>query len=129
MIKTKVNFRVEKSMELKMADFNLVEFIMPKADKIAVLITLLIISTPLFLTTFHGGSGATSYSFTQLGFPMAAYALFEESGLITGAELNNLNKLLVIGFVVDLIFWYVIACLVLYAYGLFTGKGKLGEVQ
>ncbi|MFH0972113.1 MAG: hypothetical protein V1835_06125 [Candidatus Micrarchaeota archaeon] len=118
-------------MELKWQDFDLAEFVRPNAFKIAVVVTFMIVLAPLpfFVNRITLGDGAAKIYYDQLGAPFGAYALYEEGGLITGANLNNLNKILVFGLIADLVFWYVVACVIIYAYGKFTGKGRLGEVS
>lgn len=116
-------------MELKWMDFNLLEFLSPNAIKVAITITLLILSSVLYAPTIQAGEGITSYSYERLGVPFALFALYSNADLIKGNELNDLNKMFAFGIVGNLVFWYLVSCLGMYAFGRLTGKGKLGEVQ
>ncbi len=115
-------------MEMKWQDFDLAEFLRPRPEKIAAMVTLLIITTPLFINTVCAGTENISHCVDQAGFPMPLYGMFKESDLLVGKDANNYFKLFVIGFLADLVFWYVVSCLLIFAYGRFTGKGKLGEI-
>jgi hypothetical protein len=120
--------RAIRKMELKSLDFDFLDFFKPSAMKVALFITLLIAITPLSTQYNTVGVEPHKISYRQLGFPAGAYAFYEESGLIIGEDLNNLNKIIAIGFVEDVVFWYVVACIAIFAYNRFTGKGKLGEI-
>ncbi len=118
-------------MELKSMDLDLMDFFMPRADKIALLITTMILSTVLFVTPeciVNNEDSSLNYCYNKLGFPFGNYALYNKSDLILGNDLNNLNKGFLFGFAGNITFWYLVSCLSVYGYGIFTGKRKYGEV-
>ncbi|MFH1750048.1 MAG: hypothetical protein ABH863_00035 [Candidatus Micrarchaeota archaeon] len=115
-------------MEMKFKDFDAAEFLMPRAGKIAILVSLLLVSTVLIEQRQCAGSETVGFCVNKLGFPASAYGLYGESDLVQGSELNNFNKMFLFGAAINIIFWYFAACIAVYAYSRFTGKGKLGEV-
>ncbi|HLC47923.1 MAG TPA: hypothetical protein VJI13_02515 [Candidatus Norongarragalinales archaeon] len=116
-------------MDMKFIDFDAVEFVMPRPGKLAVMVSLLLISTVLSVQQQCGGVGNATYCVDKLGFPASVYGLYKEGDLVLGKDLNDLNKGFLFGIAANIIFYYILACLFLYAYGRFTGKGKLGEIQ
>ncbi|MBI5225450.1 hypothetical protein HY989_06285 [Candidatus Micrarchaeota archaeon] len=117
-------------MEFKIKDVDLLEVFSFRWEKIAILATLLLLSTVLSENERKGPVGVNDeYSVKILGFPMGVFGLYEESGILPGNELNNLNKWFLIGIVANSIFWYAVSCGMYFAYNQYTGKGKLGEVQ
>ncbi|MFH1257757.1 MAG: hypothetical protein ABIG96_05740 [Candidatus Micrarchaeota archaeon] len=115
-------------VDLKALDFDFAEFVSPRTEKIALLVTLMIVVSFLMVSEHEVGEGVSLVKFKQMGFPYGIYANYEESGLVMGEDLNNLNKIFLFGFAMDLLIWYGISCLLIYAYKRFTGKGRLGEV-
>jgi hypothetical protein len=110
--------------------FDFTEFIRPNSMKIALALTLLILSTVLSVNRFGGTNGTLSYSYEQLGFPASNFVIFNNnSDLILAKDANNLFLNAAMGLIANLVFWYLVSCLAIFALGRFTGKGKLGEVQ
>lgn len=116
-------------MEKKHSGFDAATFLAPSALKVALMITLLLISSFLYAPEKCAGKDSTSFCFKRLGFPMGIYALYNESDTPVGKDLNNLNKGFLLGAAVDVVFWYVIACILEYAYVRYGGNGKIKEAE
>ncbi|MEK6953607.1 MAG: hypothetical protein AABX01_01255, partial [Candidatus Micrarchaeota archaeon] len=115
----------DEEMELKFKDFDVAEFFMPRAVKIAIMVSLLILTTVLVEKESAGGTETIGYSVNKLGFPAQVYGLYNEGGIVIGKDLNELNKGFLYGSAINIAFWYLFACLVFFAYGRLTGRGKL----
>jgi hypothetical protein len=110
--------------------FDFMEFIRPNSMKIALALTLLMLSTVLSVNRFGGTNGTLSYSYEQLGFPLSNFVMFNNnSDLILAKDANNLYLNAAMGLAGNIVFWYIVSCFAIFGFGRFTGKGKLGEVQ